>query len=66
MNMQKRKKKLSLLALFCAMLMIVGTLALPLSALTVSIRPSAVAVTDVGAYAEIPIYLENGKPLAVK
>jgi hypothetical protein len=65
-SMQRRKKKASPIALLTALFMLFGALALPASAQRISIKPDSITSTAVNAYQEIPIYLENGKPLAVK
>lgn len=64
--MQRRKKKASPIALLTALFMLFGALALPASAQRISTKPDSITSTAVSAYQEIPIYLENGKPLAVK
>jgi len=64
--MQIRKKKTSRLAFLVALVMLLGTLALPVSAQRVSIKPGSIGQTAVSAYAEIPIYLENGTSLGIK
>lgn len=61
--MQKGNRKTKLLATALACLLLLGALALPASAATVSVKPPTVTNTAVSSHAAVPIYLPNGKRL---
>lgn len=61
--MQKTKKRISLAAFCLSLCMLALALALPASAQKISVTPSKLTQTNVYAYGEVPIYLENGTRL---
>ncbi len=62
--MQKRNRKTKLLAALLSCVLLLGTLALPSLASTVSVKPPTVSNTDIYSHAAVPVYLPSGKRLS--
>jgi len=62
--MQKRRNNIRWIALAMSLCLLLGALALPSAAQTVSTRPGTVQNTGISSYSRIPIYLPSGARLA--
>ncbi len=61
--MQKRNRKTRLLAALLSCVLLLGSLALPSLASTLSVKPPTVSNTDIYDHAAVPVYLPSGKRL---